>query len=119
MATTITTGVNIISPDLILSWESSQESRNIVHTIIGRSNPDVTLKPANLRTGTLELFFTTPEDAFECAALHADAATFLITSDQSWIDGMIYVVTDSIGQILEDTTREYWQVNVPYQEIAA
>ncbi len=117
MATTITTGANIISPDLILSWSSEQESRNIVHTIIGRSNPDVTLKPANLRTGTLELFFTTPEDAFECAALHAESATFLITSDETWIDGMLYVVDGSIGQVLEDTTRRYWQVNISFQEL--
>jgi hypothetical protein len=117
MTTTITTGSTTITPVLVLGWETSQESRNIIHSIIGRSDPDVTLQPANLRTATLQLFFTTEAEAEEARTLHSAAAVFYLDSDEIAAANLYYVVSGSISAALEDETRKYWIVSVDYQEI--
>lgn len=117
MTTTITTGSTTITPVLVLGWQTSQESRNIIHAIIGRSDPEVTLQPANLRTGTLQLFFTTEAAAEEARVLHSGAAVFYLDSDEITSANMYYVVNGSISAALEDDTRLYWTVSVDYQEI--
>lgn len=118
MATTITSGTTTITPTLVLGWEANQDSRNIIHTIIGRSSPDVTLKPAALRSGTLEMLFETATAANNARLLHADAAVFTLTSSEQPLANMTYVVGNDISSVLEDTTRSLWQLNVSFQEIA-
>lgn len=119
MATTITTGSTTITPLLVTGWQASQESRNIVHTIIGRSSPDVTLKTANMRTGTLEMLFGTAADADEARTLHVEAAVFTLTSSELSQVNMAYVVAGSISSILEDETRRLWTISVDFQEVDA
>lgn len=117
MATTITTGDTTITPTLVTGWEASQDSRNIIHTIIGRSTPDVTLKPASLRTGTLEMLFENATDADEARTVHMDAAVFTLTSSELSQVNMSYVVAGSISSVLEDETRRLWTLAVDFQEV--
>lgn len=119
MATTITTGTTTITPTLVTGWQASQESRNIVHTIIGRSTPDVTLKPANMRTGTLEMLFETAADADEARIVHMEAAVFTLTSSELAEVNMAYVVAGTISSVLEDETRRLWTLSVDFQEVDA
>ncbi len=51
MATTITAGASVITPLLVEGFEAARSGGAIVHTILGRANPDVTLRPAGTRTG--------------------------------------------------------------------
>lgn len=117
MATIITSGDTTIEPLLVTGWEASQDSRNIIHTIIGRSTPDVTLKPAGLRSGTLELLFENATDADEARLLHADAVVFTLTSSELSQVDMTYVVAGSISSVLEDETRRLWTISVDFQEV--
>lgn len=117
MTTSISTGTTTITPELVLGWSTSQDSRNVIHSIIGRSDPEVTLQPANLRTGTMELFFLSEAEAEEARLIHSSAAIFTLYSDEITSANLYYVVTGSISMALEDETRRYWTVTVDYQEI--
>lgn len=117
MATTITSGSTTLTPELVLGWESVQDSRNIVHPIIGSANPDVTLKPANLRTGTLEMLFLTAADAEEARIAHATLGVFQLVSTEITYADMYYVVSGSINTTLEDVTRHLWTFSIDFQEV--
>lgn len=119
MATTITTGTTTITPTIITGWDANQDSRNVIHTIIGRPSPDVTLKPAALRSGTLEMVFETAEEAEEARQLHMDAAVFTLTSTSQTTINMTYVVAGTISSVLEDVSRRIWLISVDFQEIDA
>ena len=117
MATIITDGTTEITPQLVLGWSSSKSSRNISHNIIGKDGPDITLKPAGLQTGTLELLFLTSSEAFDAQWMLSQALPFLIESDESFINGMYFVVIGSISSALEDTTRSMWILSVDFQQV--
>ena len=118
MTTTISDGTNTTVPDLVLGYESTRETGTIVHAIIGSASPDVTLRPAMLRTGRLALFYTTKDAAFAAEAMHNAASSFTIADTDVPDIGMTYVLAGQLGQALEDTTRARWILTVPFQEIS-
>jgi len=118
MTTTIASGTLDTTPALIKSWSSTQEARNVVHTIIGRSDPDITLKPAGKRTGTLELFYTTKTAAEEARELFALPLVFLVDSDdETWLDGFRFVTVGSISSVLDSDDFTSWHISVDFQEV--
>lgn len=117
--TTISDGTTTITPELVLGYETAQAGRNIVHDILGRPDPDVSLAPAALRAGTLNLFFLTAADADACRKLHARAAVFTYSATDTASTSMRYVLDSAgIGQALEDQTRKRWTVTIAYREVA-
>jgi hypothetical protein len=118
MATTITAGSLSFTPDLFTGWQATQESRNVIHAIIGRTYPDVTLKPAQVRTGTLEMFFAVGSESFAARSILASGAVFTITSDETpWIDGLTFVLSGSILSALNDDSRSSWMLSADFQEV--
>lgn len=117
MANTITDGTTVITPELILGWNASQATRNIIHPIIGKASPDVTLKAAGLRTGNLELLFMNATEAETARTMLSQALPFLIESDEAFLDNFRFVVASSISSALEDTTRNMWTISVDFQEV--
>ena len=117
MATTITHGASTITPILVLGYGADRAANNIVHAIPGRSNPDVTLRPANLRTGTLELGFTSELESKDAADLHATGGVFTLSDTDRASVGMSYVASGRISRALEDTTRGAWVISVDFQEV--
>lgn len=117
MSTTITSGATVITPTLVTGYETSQETRNIIHSIIGKSSPEVTLRVAMPRSGTLELLFETAAAANTARTTHATGGTFTLASTEIPQANMTYVVSGAIGIALEDETRRLWLVTVDYQEI--
>lgn len=115
--TTISDGTTTITPVLTLGYESSRDSRNIFHDVIGRDYPDVTLRAASLRHGTLTYLFETEADSLACEQLHRADSTFTVTDDDRDSIGMAYVVSGSITRTLDDDTRDLWTVAVDFQEI--
>jgi hypothetical protein len=114
---TITDGTTVITPELVLGYETTQASRNIVHEVLGRPDPDVTLAPAGTRSGTLSLFFLTEADAEAARVLHTAASTFTLTDADRPAMGMVYVTAGAITVTLDDQTRERWTVAVEYREV--
>jgi hypothetical protein len=115
--TVITHDTTTIEPVVVEGYESTREGRNVVHPIIGRAEPDVTLRPANLRTGTLRLVFD-DEDASAAAELeHATGGVFAVVSTERATIEMSYVVAGEIVRGLDEDTSEDWIVTVEYQEV--
>ena len=117
MTTTITDGTTVLTPEIITGWEASQESGNVIHAIIGKADPDVTLKPAGTRAGTLELLFLNVTDAETARAMLTQPLPFIIESTDAWLNNIHIVANGSISSVLEDTTRSMWTISFDYQEI--
>lgn len=119
MATTFTDGTTILYPTVVDGWDASRRARNIIHDVLGRADPDVTLRPAGLRSGKLRLVFADEADAMQASNMHAQAATFqLVSTDRDHIN-MTYVATDEVRLTLDDATRDAWVVEVGYQEVSS
>jgi hypothetical protein len=118
MATTITNGVDTITPTLVNGYRSGRPSRNVEHDILDRADPDVSLQPAGTRKGTLELVFDTEADAVAAETLHAGISTWLLgNTDHASVD-MAYVLAAGGEVELElDDTRKAWVVRVPFREV--
>jgi hypothetical protein len=115
--TTLSDGVTTVTPILVDGYTSTRESGNVVHTIIASASPEVTLRAARLRTGTLVLLFATQAEALAAEALHAlPVVLTLADPDVSGIN-MSYVAHGTIVVELDDQTRELWTVSVDFQEV--
>jgi hypothetical protein len=118
MTTTIASGIHTTTPSLVKSWESTQPTRNVVHHIIGRSDPDITLKPAGKRTGTLQLFYTTKTAAEAARELFALPLVFVTDStDETWLDGFRFVSSGNISAVLDADNFTTWHISVDFQEV--
>ena len=118
MSETITQGSTVITPDLVDGYTATNAGQNVIHIILGRSNPDITLRPPLLRSGTLDLFFTTEAKAKAAADAFMVPAVFALASTDRPSIAMNFVVSpDGSTRELEDTTRELWYVRVGYQEV--
>lgn len=120
---TISNGTGSVAPAIIEGWDATRGSRNVIHRVIDRSAPDVTLRPAAPANGTLSLFFETYDEGVQAVALHAGAAVMTLapTGDDPAF-GMVYVVDEGQGVNLSpavNTAHEStpWVVRVPYQAI--
>lgn len=119
---TITQGTIVMVPTQVLGYSATQPSGNKVHPIPGRAVPDVTLRPAGTRTGTLELGWyglTSEADSKTAANAFAAGGVFTLTTDDRATLTMFFVVSEG-GQItrtLEPESRDAWLVNVDFQEV--
>lgn len=122
MADIITSGAAVIAPTIILGYESSRETRTVVHPILGRPAPDATLRPAGLRTGRLELGFTAATAEADSAAAEtilSAAATFTLVSADRTTAQMAFVLPEGgrLSRALDDSTRNAWVVSFDWTEI--
>jgi hypothetical protein len=122
MSNTITSSAGAtMAPDLVLGYATDREAGTIAHDIIGRAEPDYTLRPALSRSGTLSLWFTGEQASYDAARALAAAATFTLVSDERLTINMRFIVPEGgrISRELDDDTRDTWTVDVDYREIAA
>jgi hypothetical protein len=118
MTTTISSGATTITPELVTGWESSNETYNIVHDILSRSTPDITLRGSTTRSGTLTMLFLTEASCETARALHAGANVLTLASTEITAANFDYIVAGPVVTMLEDVTRSYWTLTVDYREIA-
>ena len=123
MSATIVIGGTVINPSAVQGYEASQAGGAIVHPILGRTADDVTLRPGGLRSGTLNLAFTSATaetDSLAAAEAHSSAAVAVLTSPEVSSASMAYVVpsTGRVVRTLSNTTRAAWMVAVDFQEVA-
>lgn len=114
---TLTSGSTVLTPFDVLGWSSHREARSVVHQPIAREDPDVTLRPPTLRSGTMRLLFPDYADAVACEAAHAVAGVWLL--DDDLLGQMRYVVGD--GDLTLASLDDHgggWSVEVPYREVA-
>lgn len=114
---TISSGILSFNPVLITAWQVNQDSRNVIHTIIGRNDPDVTLKPATTRSGTLQLLFSSATGANTARGILANGTVFTISDSETWLDGLDFVMSGTISTALEDETRKMWTIQADFTEV--
>ncbi len=117
MSHLITAGAVTITPTAITDFRARRVARSNVHDITGRGNPDVTLRPSSLRTGSFTLTFTNTADAIAAEAAHAAGVVFTLTSDVVGV-AMSYIVPEGGGtDIAQDVTLAAWTLVVDFQEV--
>lgn len=124
MSTLITTGAAVISPTLLLMLTEDSQGGGVIHQIVGRENPDVTLRPASLRSGTIEIGFSGATADAASAAAHAvlrRAAVFTLADSDRPSYNMTFVVPQSgrISRRIDDETRAAFTILLDYQECTA
>ncbi|QEA29707.1 hypothetical protein FGL91_14810 [Microbacterium sp. CBA3102] len=117
MATIINHSAGTLTPVAVSSWESSVEVRTIVHHILGRTDPDVTLRPASMRQGTLTLTFDAAAAATAARSVLELPQLLTLVSAEVPEVGMSFVVANgSIGEVLGAAGQ--WTITVPFQEVS-
>lgn len=117
--TTISDGTTAFTPVSVTGYATSHASRNVFHDILGRGDPDVSLGPASLRQGTLEMFFETETDANNARVILTQPAVFTYTDDDLTTTSMRFAISDTVAPALEDQTRELWTLSFGYRELAS
>lgn len=121
MTALITGGAASITPDVVLGYESARAAGSIAHPILGSGSPDVTLRPAQMRSGSLTLGFiqaTAEADSSAAEANLSAVAAFTLTESARATVGMRFIVTGPIRRALSSDTRATWTVTFGYTEIA-
>ena len=118
MSTTITSGATTITPELVTGWESTNDTFNIVHDILSKASPDITLRGSTTRSGTLTMLFVTAAACETARALHVGANVLTLASSSITAANFNYVVNGAVTATLDDDTRRYWTLSVDYKEIA-
>ncbi|WNM25245.1 hypothetical protein [Demequina capsici] len=118
MSTTVTDGVTTLTPILVTGWSSTRLARNVLHDIVGTEWPEVTLRPAAPRSGTLQLLCATLADGVAMEAFHAQAKVLTLADPESAPLGMNYVASGRIDLDIDEDTRDKWIVSVEFKEVA-
>lgn len=105
-----------VSPALVLGYQTSRSSQNIIHDLIG-GGIAVTLIRPRPRSGTLELFFLTEEVGFDALEKHGRETTFTLTDSDRASVNMTYALDGTLDLRLDEATRERWVLSVGYQEV--
>ena len=101
-------------PELVEEYESHSRAGTIVHDIVGRPAPDVTLRPAGTRYGRLRMTFTDEAAAWDAEQALRSAAVFEWTSPLP-TTSMTFVPQEDITRRWVSTGR--WIVDTGYREI--
>lgn len=145
MTTHVTNGTLTFFPTVVDGYESARETATVVHQILDRANPDVTIRPAGLRTGTLRLVFANPDVAYigalitiggyvfentdpnsplsaeqmarACEDAHAQGGVFTLMSTDRYSIEMSYVANGTIARSLDEDTRQVWIVEIDFHEV--
>ena len=111
--------LHTIEPVLVLGYTSRRAVRTIVHDILDRADPDVSMAPAGSRAGRLELLFADELEAETAELVLAQPAVWeFADADRSTV-GMAFVVAGGeLERELVDETRNHWIVRVPFREVS-
>ena len=108
-----------VVPGLVMLFEDEAEAGAILHPILGREYPDVTLRPASAASGVLRLFFLTHEEAAAARRFHMAAAVFSLASDtMPWLPAR-YVAHGQLRRVQQEQQSARWIVEIGYQEVPA
>lgn len=119
MSVTISDGATSLQPLLVIGHQVSRESRNVVHKILGRPDPDITLREAGLRSGSLAILCATPADAYTMLAIHSNPGALTLTDTELPQASMQYVLAEGTAElVVDEQTQLRTVVSVPFQEVA-
>lgn len=106
--------------ELVVDYEMTRETPTVVHRIIGRADPDVTIAPTRTREGTLHLIEHGDAPAAQLAAHLAQLGRYQLVVPDAPTAGMTFVVVGVASLRLDDPelSRRAWSLDVPVVEVA-
>ena len=117
MTTQIINNEALIQPVFLLQYETQTESNNVVHRVIGKGEPDVSLAEDTTRMGTLHLFFDTKADAWEAFTLLRDISVWTLSDTDHEEINMDFTRQGVMKITLDSVSRRRWIIEMDYQEI--
>lgn len=117
MPTVINHAAGTITPTAVKGWESGAEARTIVHYVPGREDPDITLRPATLREGTITLVFASAAAAYAARPfLVFPQLLTLASTDVPQVSMSFVVANGRVSDVLGAAGE--WTISVPFQEVS-
>lgn len=117
MAFTITSqSAASTSIPVITGYSVDRESGNIMHIILGRADPDITLNPLRPRAGTLNCFMGDIDSAHSLVVQFEEEGWQLLESSEAPLTDMYFVLSGTIAMVHDDET-ETFTVSAEFQEV--
>lgn len=101
---------------LVMDYAADRASGNIVHRILGRPDPEITLKPLRMRTGTLTCFMGDITAAHDLVEQLKEIGWQRLESTEAAHTNMYFVVSGNIGITTSDETQTF-VVTIAFQEV--
>jgi hypothetical protein len=101
-------------PTLTLGHESSRQSKNTVHEVVGRADPLVVRGPLSTRRGTLEFLALDAAAATRAEALN-DVAGPLFFRFADGVSRDLYFEAEAVAVTFD---QDRWRVRIEYIEVA-
>lgn len=116
--TTITDGTTTVTPTTVTGYQADQQSRNVLHTLIGAAGQTVTLLPTGLRSGRMTVVFPTLATAQALETMLQAASVFTL-ADPSFAIGMNFVLAANgkLSLQLDAQSSAAWLVVFDFQEV--
>lgn len=114
--TSMSNGAVTITPDQVLVWETTTDSGNSIHELVG-SGIDVTLGDDLTQTGTIRCVFLDEAAAIAAQLAFRAAAVWTLTSPRSI--GMQFVRAGQMTLKLHEQTLSAWHLDIGYREVAS
>lgn len=105
-----------VTPVLVLDYAYSRASRNVILELLGSTYPTVFLRPAQSRSGTLSLLFSSADDARTAVDMLTAVNRYTFTETAVGEQWDFIVAGDVANTKVEGV--EYWIVNVTVREVA-
>jgi len=114
--TTISNGIDTITPDLVLGYSDQTYTTNVEHIILG-GGMTVSLGDDLPREGKLDIFFLNRADAWAARDFHKTAAVFSLVDAALPELNMSYVRKSDQGIRLDPETRIRWILSIGFREV--
>ena len=115
MATITNTSDQVITPTLVLDYAYSRASRNVVLEPLGSEYPTVFLRPAQSRSGTLSLLFSSGATARAAVAFLTAADRFAFEEPAAG-EQFEFIVSGGVTNTKQEGLR-FWVVNAEVREV--
>ena len=116
--TTISDGTTTITPILVTGWDTTRDTQNVVHVIVGRADADITYRAAGLRSGDLVLLCASLEIALQVEALAAQPKKLTLADPDHPAINMAFIADGRIRVELDDETRERATCTIGFLQVA-
>lgn len=116
--TTIAHSTGVLTPSVVNGWRTARDAGTLVHPVLGREDPDVTLRPASLRRGTLTCVFADEAQAIAAEQVMATPQVLVLEDADRVTVSMSFVVAGGEIEVeLDKDTSAVWVLSVPFQEV--
>lgn len=112
---TVSTPTQSVTPLLVSGWNTTRAPRTVVHDVLGRTDPEVTYRPAATRSGDLTYLFNNLSDAQRCESMHSSGVVLTLSDETTGT--MRYVVSGDVALNTETDRGSVWSVRATFREV--